>query len=126
MSILSVNVVRSHTNINQNVMDKVDNDKQEILEVTRKLTDLMIERDTLGIENIVDADFTLTHITGYMQSKSEWFSEIETEQMKYYLYEEVKTSVIIDGDKATFIGQNLLDAQFGVLETNGDYNKQWN
>jgi hypothetical protein len=28
-----------------------------------------------------------------------------------YSYKEVKTSVVIDGNKATFIGQNLLDAR---------------
>ena len=31
--------------------------------------------------------------------------------MKYYSYNEVKTSVKIEGDNATFVGQNLLDAK---------------
>ncbi len=31
--------------------------------------------------------------------------------MKYYSYAEVKTAVKINGDKATFVDQNLLDAQ---------------
>ena len=46
-----------------------------------------------------------------MQPKEEWFAEIEIERMKYYSYKEVKTVVKIDGDKATFVGQNLLDAR---------------
>ncbi|KPH15274.1 hypothetical protein AMQ68_02200 [Chryseobacterium sp. ERMR1:04] len=71
----------------------------------------MIEKDIAGINKIVDVDFTLTHITGYVQSKKDWFTEIESEQMKYYSYTEVKTSVSITADKATFVGQNLLDAR---------------
>ena len=53
-----------------------------------------------------------------MQSKNEWFSEIESEQMKYYSYKEVKTTVKINGDKATFIGQNILDARIWGTRNN--------
>lgn len=91
--------------------DKSADNKTQILELTRQLTQLMIERDTIQMNKILDANFTLTHITGYVQSKEEWFSEIESEQMKYYTYKEVKTSVTIDTDKAIFVGQNLLEAR---------------
>ncbi|MEO6229163.1 MAG: nuclear transport factor 2 family protein [Ferruginibacter sp.] len=87
------------------------NKELQIIEITRQLTRLMIEKNTDAINKIVDANFTLTHITGYVQSKTEWFAEIESELMKYYSYQEVKTSVKITGDKATFVGQNLLDAR---------------
>lgn len=96
-------------------MDNLDKNKLEILDVTRQLTQLMIDKNTVEINKILDQDFTLTHITGYVQSKEEWFSEIESERMKYYHYTEVKTSVKLDGDKAVFLGQNLLDARiFGT------------
>lgn len=96
-------------------MDNLDKNKLEILDVTRQLTQLMIDKNTVEINKILDQDFTLTHITGYVQSKEEWFSEIESERMKYYRYKEVKTSVKLDGDKAVFLGQNLLDARiFGT------------
>ncbi|MCP2025843.1 hypothetical protein L1276_000983 [Flavobacterium sp. HSC-32F16] len=91
--------------------DKEHTDKLEILDVTRQLTGLMIDRNITGLDKILDAAFTLTHITGYVQSKEEWFSEIESERMKYYSYTEVKTSVNIEGDKTVFVGQNLLDAR---------------
>ena len=90
--------------------DKID-DKSKLIEVTRQLTERMIEKDTAGLNRILDAQFTLTHITGYVQSKAEWFAEIESERMKYYSCKEVKTSVNIDGDRATFVGQNVLDAR---------------
>lgn len=83
----------------------------QILNLTRQLTQLMINKDIIGLNKILDTHFTLTHITEYVQSKAEWLSEIENERMKYYAYQEVKTTVKIDGDKATFVGQNLLDAR---------------
>lgn len=98
--------------------DKIDTNKSEILDVTRQLTQLMIDKNTVEINKILDQDFTLTHITGYVQSKDEWFSEIENERMKYYSYTEVKTSVKIDGDKAVFVGQNLLDARIWGTRNN--------
>ena len=86
-------------------------EESQVLATTRQLTELMIKRYTKAMNKIVDADFTLTHITGYVQSKVEWFKEIETERMKYYSCHEVNTSVEIIGNNATFIGQNLLDAR---------------
>lgn len=98
--------------------NETDNEKLHVLDVTLQLTLLMIDRNTEALNKILDQDFTLTHITGYIQSKEEWFSEIETERMKYYGYKEVKTSVKIDDDKATFIGQNLLDARIWGTRNN--------
>jgi len=91
--------------------DLTDNNKSQILEVTRQLTQSMIDKDTSALDMILDSDFTLTHITGYVQPKSEWYSEIISERMKYYSYKEVKTAVEINGDKARFVGQNILDAR---------------
>jgi hypothetical protein len=99
-------------------MDKTENDKSQVLEVTRQLTQLMIDKNTAAMNKILDAHFTLTHITGYLQSKAEWFSEIESERMKYYSFKEVNISIKIDGDKATFVGQNLLDARIWGTRNN--------
>jgi hypothetical protein len=85
--------------------------QSEVISLTRQLTQLMIDRNTKELNKILDPDFTLTHITGYVQSKKEWLSEIESERMKYYSYKEVKTSVEIKGNKASFTGQNVLDAR---------------
>lgn len=104
-------LVFSQTNSTKNKTMETQNTENQILDVTRQLTKLMIDKDLVGLNKILDPDFTLTHITGYVQSKDEWFDEIESEGMKYYSYKEVKTSVKIYGDQATFTGQNLLDAR---------------
>ncbi|OCB68984.1 nuclear transport factor 2 family protein [Flavobacterium glycines] len=99
-------------------MDSIEDDKSQVLDVTRQLTQLMIDKNTAAMNKILDANFTLTHITGYVQPKEEWFSEIESERMKYYSYKEVKITVKIDGDKAIFVGQNLLDARIWGTRNN--------
>lgn len=91
-------------NINQS-------EQREIIATAHRLTDLMIKRDMEQLDNLLDKNFTLTHITGYIQPKSEWLQEIEQESMKYYNYEIVSEKVEINGKRATFIGKNILDAR---------------
>ncbi|WP_394773177.1 nuclear transport factor 2 family protein [Flavobacterium sp.] len=91
--------------------DKMNSNELEVFAITRQLTNLMIDRNIFELNKILDPHFTLTHITGYVQSKAEWLSEIESERMKYYGYEELKTSVKMEGNKGTFVGQNILDAR---------------
>lgn len=86
-------------------------DQIEILALTKQFTQLMIDRNTAELEQIVDKNFTLTHITGRVQSKADWFSEIEAESMKYYSAKEVEHSLKISGDTAEFVQRNLLDAR---------------
>ena len=93
-------------------------DSAQVIAVTRKLTNLMIERNIAEMDKIVDERFTLTHITGYKQPKAEWFTEIESESMKYYGYKEVSTSVKINGNRAEFIGRNQLDARIWGARNN--------
>jgi hypothetical protein len=97
---------------------KNDDSSSQVLDAARALTKLMIEKNTTGMDKILDVNFTLTHITGHVQSKKDWYAEIQSEQMKYYSYKEVKNSVKIDGDKATFVGQNLLDARIWGTRNN--------
>ena len=109
--ILNITTACSQTNSKSKVAMEIDTNKSQVLDVTRQLTQLMIEKDTAAMDKILDAHFTLTHITGYVQPKKEWYAEIESERMKYYSYKEVKTSVEMHGDKASFVGQNILDAR---------------
>ena len=91
--------------------DTRTSDESEVLAITRQLTQLMIERDTVALSKILDGNFTLTHITGYVQPRSEWFSEIQKESMKYYSAKEVSHSIKVYGRTAEVIQQNLLDAR---------------
>jgi len=82
-----------------------------LLAVTRNLNKWMIAKDTIAMDTILATDFTLTHITGYVQPKAEWYAAILSEDMKYYGYQEINTTATIDGTKATLVSQNVLDAR---------------
>lgn len=96
---------------NQKNMTNQSQTEKEIAEVVRSVTRLMIERNVDELESLLDKNFTLTHITGRVQSKADWLEEIRTESMKYYGFEEVQMTVKIDGNTATVTNRNLLDAR---------------
>lgn len=86
-------------------------DEKQIIKLTDNVTEFMIERNLDALDNILDSNFTLTHITGYVQPKAEWFNEIETESMKYYSFEALNRNVKIKGSKAEVVQRNKLDAR---------------
>ena len=61
--------------------DATSSEEKEVLAVTRQLAQLMIERDTAAMNGILDEHYTLTHMTGYVQPKAEWFDEVMKESM---------------------------------------------
>lgn len=71
----------------------------------------MIKRDTAEMNKILDTHYTLTHITGYVQPKAEWFNEVAKESMKYYSAKEVSIDVIVNDNKAVVTVKNLVDAR---------------
>ncbi|MBX2897959.1 MAG: nuclear transport factor 2 family protein [Cyclobacteriaceae bacterium] len=87
------------------------NEENQIIAVTDSVIQYMIEKSLDGLRTILDKDFTLTHITGYVQSRKEWFSEIETEGMKYYSAKKTKHEIKINGNEAVSTFQHLLDAR---------------
>ena len=91
--------------------DATSSEEKEVLAVTRQLAQLMIERDTAAMNSILDEHYTLTHMTGYVQPKAEWFNEVNKESMKYYSAKEVSHSITINGNKAKAIMQNVVDAR---------------
>lgn len=87
------------------------NDTVEVYNVVKKLADLMIARDTAAMTSILDKAFTLTHITGYVQPKSEWLNEVAKETMKYYAAQEVNHTIDINDNTADVTVRNMVDAR---------------
>jgi hypothetical protein len=98
-------------NNHQNMKDTLNTDEAQVLTVVRQLAQLMIKKDTAAMNGILDENYTLTHMTGYVQPKAEWFDEVTKESMKYYSENEVHHSVTVNGNKATATMQNLVDAR---------------
>ncbi len=101
-----------------NMKDTTGNDEAKVLAVVRHLAQLMINRDTAAMNDILDEHYTLTHMTGYVQPKAEWFDEVIKESMKYYSVKEVNNSVRINGREAEVMIQNLVDARIWGTRNN--------
>jgi hypothetical protein len=52
------------------------------------------------LDNILAEEFTLTHMTGYVQSKSEWLDAIDTGEMQYHRMETVEAALGMDRHRA--------------------------
>ncbi|MBO0422794.1 nuclear transport factor 2 family protein [Enterococcus plantarum] len=87
-------------------------DKQQIIRIYRQENQAMVEKDLPILEKILSDDMHLIHMTGYDQSKKEWLEQIKNEQMCYFSSEEESIHDLkIEGNKASFIGQNKVDAR---------------
>ena len=70
----------------------------------------MLQADTAAIAGMTTADFTLTHITGYRQSRAEWLQQIENGQMRYFNMAEESVQANVKGDTARVIGRSRTTA----------------
>ena len=111
IALVMLNLASCAQNNLKNMSDTVSKDETQILSVIRQLAQGMIERDTTAMNRILDKEYTLTHMTGYVQPKAEWFNEVIKESMKYYSASEVSHAVTVNGNKATATMQNLVDAR---------------
>ncbi|MFY7828419.1 MAG: nuclear transport factor 2 family protein [Flectobacillus sp.] len=93
------------------MQNNIEDENLAVMAVVRQLAQLMIARDTVAMNKILDKNYTLTHMTGYVQSKSEWFDEVARESMKYYSAKEVNHTIKVNGNTAEVVTQDLVDAR---------------
>lgn len=86
-------------------------DEHMIIELYREEYRAMVARDIEVLQRILAPTMTLTHISGTVQSKEEWLSQIEDGQMRYFSYvEDAIEHVKVEGDKASLVGKNRVQA----------------
>lgn len=96
----------------------MNEDKQKILAVYQRIDDAMVNKDTETLDDILDDNYVLVHMSGYHQPKQEWLEQIENEQMKYFKTMPQKTSITIDGYAAILICETKIDARiYGFRNT---------
>ncbi|MPM51470.1 hypothetical protein SDC9_98219 [bioreactor metagenome] len=87
-------------------------DEQQIFELYRAVNQAMVAKDIDKLDRILADGMHLVHMTGYDQTKDEWFAQIRSEQMRYYSTKEENIKDLkIEGNKASFIGQSRVDAR---------------
>jgi ketosteroid isomerase-like protein len=74
------------------------------------LGEAMVAGDVGALASILADEFTLTHMTGYVQSKAEWLDAIETGQMQYHRMETVEATISAEGTTPGLTARTLTDA----------------
>ncbi|WP_455834353.1 nuclear transport factor 2 family protein [Pseudarthrobacter siccitolerans] len=87
-----------------------NSDEAAVLKVNRERSRLLVEQRTDELDDLLSADFVAVHITGYEQTKAEWLDQIQSGQMRYHGFEEVSSTVTVDGDSAVAVTRSLVDA----------------
>lgn len=82
----------------------------DLEELHSALCEAMVAGDLAELGAILAEEFTLTHMTGYVQSKAEWLDAIETLQMQYHRMETVETTLSTEGTAPALTARTLTDA----------------
>lgn len=72
--------------------------------------DAMVAGDTAALDALLDATFTLTHMTRHVQPKADWLAEIDSGGMRYHSIEDVEVTVSYDGGAPVLTARTLTDA----------------
>ncbi len=74
------------------------------------MCEAMVAGDLAELDSILADGFTLTHMTGYVQSKSEWLNSIESGEMHYHRMETVEATLGADVTLPGLTARTLTDA----------------
>ena len=93
--------------------------EEEVLERFKEFQKAMIEKDYDALDEILDDDYTLTHMSGKTQTKYEYIDEIMDGTLNYYKSTIDSPQIrIIEGTKAVFNADVTLDAKvYGIKGT---------
>ncbi len=70
----------------------------------------MVKADTPTLDGLLDGGFTLTHMTGYAQPKTEWLAGIRAGQFVYHSIDETDTILDLDDSTARLTLRTMTDA----------------
>ncbi|MFJ5307531.1 nuclear transport factor 2 family protein [Streptomyces sp. NPDC088350] len=93
--------------------------REEVIKAYRAYLHAMTDGDTDALDDLLDDGFTLTHITGYQQSKTEWLSQMGVGRFVYHGVMEKDVTVAVEGDTARLVGRIVTDAT--VYGTHADW-----
>lgn len=86
------------------------NAHDDVTTAFRAYLQAMLDGDTEALDNLLADGCTLTHITGYVQPKDEWLSQMRAGQFLYHGIEEKRVTVEFEGDTAHVSGRFITDA----------------
>ncbi|MGV0167439.1 nuclear transport factor 2 family protein [Furfurilactobacillus sp. WILCCON 0119] len=88
-------------------------EKRRAIDAYRQFNVAMSYCDTNALRKILAPTFTLTHMTGLVQSGNQWLAQIADGQMHYYSSQEECVSAVSVADGWQINGDNIVNAQIG-------------
>lgn len=79
--------------------------EENLIKMYRTYNQAMVQADVETLDKLLSDDFSLTHITGYVQPKAEWLADVQSGRMSYSKTEEHSVTANLQGSKAKIIGQ---------------------
>lgn len=92
----------------------------EILQVYRDYNRAMAADDVTALASLLAPDFTLTHMTGYVQPRAEWLQEISAGTMHYFSSVEDHVRMTSTTTGWQVVGQNRV-----VASIHGSRQTEW-
>ncbi|WP_407888857.1 nuclear transport factor 2 family protein [Levilactobacillus sp. N40-8-2] len=93
---------------------------EEILKLYRTYNVAMAADDTVALNRLLAPDFTLTHMTGYVQPRAEWLGELQRGTMRYFSSVEDHVDVTVTANGWRVVGQNRV-----VATIHGSSKNEW-
>ena len=97
----------------------MSDDRAEILGALRAYHTAMVAARTDDLDALLDHDYALVHITGYVQPKDEWFDVLRTGRFDYHRIDvdEGSLSVTVTGPTAVVTGRGIFDATINGMRS---------
>ncbi|WP_239690526.1 nuclear transport factor 2 family protein [Loigolactobacillus backii] len=113
MMAISKTAQQNHENLFPGLVStlKQTDPKQSVIDMYRKHNRYMVAGDIDKLGALLADDFHLVHMTGMVQSKQKWLSEIQSGQMHYFSSTEDHIAVTeLTAEHAVLVGQSQVDA----------------
>ena len=92
---------------------------QVIIETVHAYHAAMVDARVDRLDRLLDAGFTLGHITGYIQPKNEWFGVVRSGEFNYHQIDVdgAALSVRISGNTAVVEGKGIFNATISGMHS---------
>lgn len=107
----TVSTDNSYNDLSQGAEMQMTTDEKAIIEAYDRFEQAMIDKDIDTLNALVTPDKKFTHMSGNVQTKEEFFGEIEDGTLNYYSYKLNSPVVTVDGDTALLTGSTTLEAK---------------
>lgn len=85
--------------------------EEAVRAVHRAMSEAMVDADAAALGDLLTDDFTLTHMTGYRQSRAAWLDQVDSGEMTYHRMQDVEVHIdVSDTEHPVLTARTRTDA----------------